>query len=259
MQPLGTDGTPVNAKHPAPNKSNTGFLRLLVILLIAGLGIIGYVALKPRPKPFVFDPNTPLPKAEGHVRGSDSARVEIVEYGDFECPVCSQFATITEPDVRQRIVDAGLARFRFVDFPLPGHPHTMLAHNAASCAGAQGRFWEMHDQLYERQPEWTGLNVAKPPNAVRIMKLYAKGLGLDTKAFDTCFDSHQFEAQIIANQKQGEALRVNATPTFFVGNQMLNPGTVPYDVLKKLVDSLNALPRKAVPTPVPADSAKKKP
>ena len=253
------DGSSVNAKRPTPKKSNKNFLRLLAILLIAGLAIIGYVALKPKPKAFTLDPNAPLPKAEGHVMGSDTAKVEIVEYGDFECPGCAQFATITEPQVREQIVMTGLARFRFVDFPWDFHPHTMFAHNAAaSCAGAQGKFWEMHDRLYAGQLEWTALNVSKPPNAAKVMKLYAKGLGLDTKAFNTCFDNRQFEPQIRANQAQGAAIPVGATPTFIVNNQMLMPaGTASYDRLKKLVDSLNAIARKSPPAKA-GDSAKKK-
>lgn len=231
---------------------------ILVIILIAGLGIIGYIVFKPKPAAIVLDPNVPLPKAEGHVMGSASANVEITEYGDFECPICGQFATVTEPDVRQRIVETGLARFRFVDFPFDFHPQTLYAHNAASCAGAQGKFWEMHDKLYEGQLEWTGLNVSRTPNATKIMKLYAKGLGLDTKAFDTCFDTRQFQPQIMANKKQGDELKVNATPTFFIGNQMLTPGLVPYDVFKKIVDSLNLIAKKTPPAKVGGDTAKKK-
>jgi protein-disulfide isomerase len=232
---------------------------ILVLVLVAGLGTIGYVVFKPKPAPIVLDPNIPLPKAEGHVMGSDTAKVEITEYGDFECPICGQFATVTEPDVRKRIVETGLARYRYMDFPFDFHPQTLFAHNAAACAGAQGKFWEMHDKLYEGQLEWTGLNVSHVPNATKIMKLYAKGLGLDTKAFDACFDARQFQPQIMANKKLGDDLHVNATPTFFVNNQMLTPGLVPYDVLKHIVDSVNAVTPKTPPAKAGGDTAKKTP
>ena len=215
------------------------------MILLAGLGIIGYLVFQPKPAPVPTTVRGPLPKAEGHVMGSDSAPVEIVEYGDFECPICGQFATVTEPDVRTRIVNTGLARFRYVDFPLEAHPNSLFAHNAAYCAGAQGKFWEMHDRIYEGQPEWSGLETAKVPNAAKIMKQYARGLALDTKAFNTCLDSRQFEPQIEANRAQGLALRVDGTPTFFIGNQMIRSGLIPYDELKKIVDSVAAAARKA--------------
>jgi protein-disulfide isomerase len=242
-----TQNRDVPPKNAASRKGNRRFGALILGILVVGVGVIGYIMYQPAAKPIVLDPSAPLPKAEGHVMGSDSAKVEIVEYGDFECPRCGEFSTITEPDIRHRIVDAGLARFRYIDFPLSGHPNTMFAHLAASCAGAQGKFWEMHDRIYMGQPEWTGLGVAKIPNATRIMKLYAKGLALDTKAFDACMDSRQFLPQIKANYEQGVALHVEGTPTFLINNQMLQAGSVPYDMFKKIVDSLNAAPKRTPP------------
>jgi protein-disulfide isomerase len=235
----------VNAKRAdAPRKGAAGskkqgdrsFISLIVVLLIAGAAVLGYVLLKPKPPSVVFDPNAPLPAAKGYVMGSESAPVEIIEFGDFECPNCERFATLTEPDVRKRLVETGLARFRFIDFPLQGHPSTMFAHNAGACADAQQKFWEMHDKIFFGQPEWSAMANGRDMNAPKILKRYAKEIGLDTEAFNTCLDTRQYEPNVRANYQEGERLGVGSTPTFIIGKRRVL-GAQPYDVMKALVDS----------------------
>jgi protein-disulfide isomerase len=243
--------TAVNAKQAkatTSKKGNRSFLALVAIVLAAGLAIISYVVLTPKPAAVVVDANLPLLEAKGYVMGSDSAPVEIVEFGDFECPACGQFVTITEPDIRSRLVATGLARFRFVDFPFSPseHPSSMFAHNAAACANVQDKFWDMQDRIYTNQFEWSQLANAKDMNAPKIFKRYAKELGLDTRAFNACLDSRQFEPQIIANRREGERRNVGPTPTFFVGKRMI-VGDRGYDVMKAMVDSATAEARIATP------------
>jgi protein-disulfide isomerase len=238
------------ARRAAPTKAgkkgNRSFITLIGILGVAGLAVIGYLVYGPKPSAVVaLDPKTPLPEAKGYVRGSDSALVEIVEYGDFECPGCGQFATITEPDVRTRIVDAGLARFRFVDAPIPSiHLNTLVAHNAAACADAQGKFWDMHDKLYAGQFDWSVFVHGKHSgNPAKVFRGYAKDMGLDEKSFAACLDARTYESQIRANQASGVARGMQYTPTFFIGNRMLS-GAQPYDVIKALVDTAIAAAKK---------------
>jgi protein-disulfide isomerase len=207
------------------------------LILIAGLAAIGYLLVRPKPQATLIDPNAPPPRPQGYVIGSDSAPVEIVMFADFECPGCGQFATVTEPDVMSRIVRPGLARFRFVDFPLSGHPSTMFAHNAAACANAQGKFWEMHDRIFAGQLEWSEFVNRKDMNAPRVMKRYARELGLDTDQFNACFDARQFEPAIMANAAEGQRLGVGGTPTFLIGRRLLPSGGYPYDALKAYVDT----------------------
>lgn len=245
-------------KPPAPKPANGNFMTTVAILLILGLGAIAYVVFKPKGAATVVtaapaspQDTTPLPEPKGWVQGSEKAPVEIVMYGDFECPGCGQFARLAEPDVEERLVKTGLARFRFMDYPLPAiHKATLVAHNAAACAGAQGKFWEMHDRIYDKQLEWSWFANNRDMNAPRIMKLYAKGLGLDTKAFDACLDAHQFEPQIRANRAAGDRIGLQFTPTFVIGIRMIS-GAQPYDVIKKLVDSATADAKKLAPTSTP--------
>src|SRR4051794_12549464 len=107
-------------------RSNRPFLMALIAIAIVGVGGLAYLSNKPRPQAQIIDTTGALPDARGHVLGDSSAPVEIVMFGDFECPGCGQFAVVTEPDVRTKIIQAGLARFRFMDFPLQGHENTLV-------------------------------------------------------------------------------------------------------------------------------------
>src|SRR5947209_7956630 len=100
-------------------------------LIAAGLGVAGIVALtyqstRPKGAELASQVDTTLPavQSEGYVMGSSAAPIEVVEFGDFECPQCGRFATLTEPDIRSRLVNKGIIRFRFIDYPLPMHGNT---------------------------------------------------------------------------------------------------------------------------------------
>lgn len=214
------------------------FALLLLVIAAVGVALLGWLVLSQPRGRVTRVPQALLPTTQGHVMGSDSAVVEIVEFGDFECPACGRFATTIEPEVRARLVRTGLARFRFVDFPLEGHPNTLFAHHAAACAGAQGRFWEMHDRLFASQRDWTGLHVASVPDAAVIMKGYASSLGLDTAQFDACLDARTFAPTIQENYERGVALHVPGTPTFIVGDAMLHQALPTVRVFEAIVDSV---------------------
>jgi protein-disulfide isomerase len=245
----------MSTKRPvAPPRGNRSFVGLIVMLLVLGVAAIGYVMFKAKPSATIVAappsvsaaPTTPdadakpLPAPKGWVEGSEKAPIEIVMYGDFECPGCGQFARLTEPDVETQLVKTGKVRFRFMDYPLPSiHKATLVAHNAAACAGAQNKFWEMHNRIYELQHEWSWFANNRDMNAPKVMKRYASELGLDGKAFETCLDAKQFETQIRSNYEEGNRLGVGSTPTFIIGIRMI-AGAQPYDVIKKLVDSATA-------------------
>jgi len=241
-----------------PTKSRTPFIALLLVLAAAGAGGIWYSLNREQPKPITLAPGTPLPKAEGYLRGDPNAPITIMEFGDFECPSCGQFATISEPDIRARIVDAGLANFKFYDFPLPIHQNTMSASLSASCAADQGKFWEMHDAIFAGQYDW---NTQATSNPQKLFNGYAEQVGLDMKVFSECVSSQRNLPRIQANKKAGEDLGVNGTPTIFVGNKQV-PGNITVDKLKAMVDSIRAASPAAAAAPGAAapsgmDSVKK--
>ena len=215
----------------------TGFYVLLGLIAVLGASILGYTLTR-KPKAPVgtevkYDSATSGP-AQGYTIGKADAPVKIIEFADFECPGCGHFATVTEPDVRKRIIEPGLANLTFYDFPLPQHLNSQAAHNAAACAGDQNKFWEMHDKLFDTQDQW---NTQATDSPKPFFQKYAEDLGLDSKAWETCYDSRKHQGRILANRNEGEKRQVGSTPTFIVGTKSY-PGAIPYDALKAIVDSL---------------------
>jgi protein-disulfide isomerase len=231
-------------KSPPPARrqaANTRFLAALALIVVAGaVTIAGLATRKTAPVVQNVDPAT-LGPAQGYLLGKADAPVQIQEFADFECPACGTYALVTEPDVRKRLVDAGLASYRYFDFPLPMHHNTWFASHAAACANDQGKFWEMHDRLFAGQLDWR-TEVTGDPS--KIMVGYARDLGLDMDKWQKCFDSQAHLRDIQANKAEGERRHVNQTPTFIVGTRLV-AGAMTYDQMKAYVDSA-ATPAKRV-------------
>jgi protein-disulfide isomerase len=209
---------------------------ILIIVAVVGASLLAYSATR-KPKaeasaPMVVDAATAGP-AQGYLIGKPDAPVKIVEFADFECPACGRFATITEPDVRKRIIDTGLANLTYYDFPLPQHHNSVAASNAAACADDQGRFWQMHDQLFAMQDEW---NTEATDDPKPFFMKYASALALDPTKFESCYDARTHQKRIQANFAEGERRKISATPTFFVADKSY-ANALSYDQLKAIVDS----------------------
>lgn len=139
-----------------------------------------------------------------HIQGPDDAPVTLVEYGDYECPFCGQGFLIVKVIQRQL---GDQMRFVFRNFPLTNiHPHAEHAAEAAEAAGGQGRFWEMHDILYENQ------------NALDDAHLlaYASALKLNTQQFGGDLREHTYAGRVREDFASGVRSGVNGTPTFFI-------------------------------------------
>src|SRR5258706_118182 len=150
--------------------------------------------------------------------GDESAPVEVTEFGDFECPQCGRFATLTEPDVRSRLVAGGQIRYRFIDYPLDMHRNTWNASIAAACADEQGRFWEMHDAIFAAQDQWDGLATNNPN---KILKQIGEPLVGDKPKFDSCIDAQRTKPKVQAHWKLAMDIKAPGTPTFLFGNQLV--------------------------------------
>jgi protein-disulfide isomerase len=170
----GRSGKPVKPAHAGASKKKVEirgtdrrpFYVLLGLIAAAVVVFISWQMSQSKSSGVItIDPNTTLPEASGYLMGNASAPVQILEFADFECPACGSFATLTEPDVRKRLVQTGQVSFRFLDFPLPIHRNTWDASMAAACANEQGKFWEMHDQIFATQDQWNG-EVTNRPKAV---------------------------------------------------------------------------------------------
>ena len=228
-------------------KSGSRFVGMLVVIGIVGIATLGYTMSRPRAGVGPVDPNLPAGTAEGYLVGNPDAPVQVIEFGDFECPACAQWSNLTEPDVRERLIQTGQISFRFFDFPLDMHPNTWAASNAAACAADQGKFLEMHDRIFATQDQWDGRATSNPK---RVLQRLAGEIGANVGDWETCFDSQKHYPRIKANLEEGVRRGVNSTPTFIIGGQLI-PGAPPYDSFKKLVDA--ELAKKGVAAP--GDSA----
>ena len=150
-------------------------------------------------------PELTLPVGErDHAQGPADAPVTLVEYGDYECPYCGHAYPIVK-EVQQRLGDR--LRFVFRNFPLATmHPHAEHAAEAAETAAAQGKFWEMHDQLYEHQRALDDHSLGR----------YAAQIGLDVDQFARDMEAHAQEPRVKEDFLSGVRSGVNGTPTFFI-------------------------------------------
>ena len=231
-----------------------GFWMAVAVVAVLGIGALSWVATRPKNvSSSAIDPSLPAMKAQGYVTGNPAAPVEIIEFADFECPSCGQYAALTEPDVRTRLVNTGKVRVRYLDFPLDMHKNTWAASLAAACANDQGKFWEMHDQIFATQDKWNGEATSNPR---KVLQGLAQGLGLDMAKYGSCMEAESHRAQIQANQQEGLRRGVNSTPSFVIGDK-LYPGALPFDEINKLVTAeLAKSPTSAAPR---GDTAKAAP
>ena len=222
------------------------FYALLGAIAVAAAVFIGWQMSQSKSSGVItIDRNMTLPEATGYLMGNAAAPVQILEFADFECPACGSFATLTEPDMRKRLVETGQVSFRFMDFPLPMHPNSWDASFAAACANEQGKFWEMHDQIFATQDQWNGM-VTNRPKAV--FSRLARAILLNEPQWEECYDSQKYKLNIAATMREGERRQVGSTPTFIIGDKLI-PGALGFDQMKAYVDSAAA--RAPMPGSVP--------
>ncbi|MBS3128381.1 DsbA family protein [Candidatus Woesearchaeota archaeon] len=159
-------------------------------------------------------------------KGNANAPVTIIEFSDFQCPFCKRFYEDTLPQLLKEYVDTGKAKFVYRDYPLDFHPQAQKAAEAAECAGDQGKFWEMHDKLFENQQSLS----------VENHKKWATELDLDTTKFNDCLDTGKNAEEVQKDLAEGSAAGVSGTPGFFVNNQIIS-GAVPFAVFKEAIDA----------------------
>ncbi len=165
-----------------------------------------------------------LDERRDHIRGDRSAPATLLEYGDYECPYCGQ----AHPVVKALILQLGpQLRFAFRHFPLATvHPHAQHAAEAAEVAGAQDRFWDMHDQLYENQGALDDVALLQ----------YAAILNLDLTRFIEELSSHAYVDRVREDFIMGAREGVNGTPTFFI-NGRRHDSTFDFETLLAAIEN----------------------
>jgi protein-disulfide isomerase len=178
--------------------------------------------------------------ADAPTLGRADAPVTIVEFSDYQCPFCQRFFATTLLELKKEYIETGKVRYVFRDFPLEMHPQARNAAEAAHCAGEQGKYWEMHDVLFQNQ------RALAPPQLAD----HARLVGLDGATFDACFSSGRHAARVERGLADGAAAGVQGTPGFVIGKTTSGDvvegtpirGAQPLETFRRIIDQMLAQP-----------------
>ena len=172
------------------------------------------------------------------MKGDRKARLVLVEFSDYQCPYCARFVRETLPQIETDYIKTGKLKYVFRDFPITSaHKDAFKAALAAGCALDQGKYWEMHDRLFENQAAFTVYNLTQS----------AEAIGLNKETFQQCLNNNEYATEVQSDFADGTKAGVNQTPFFFLGLTEPNSpkvkvltviaGAKPYAVFKAAIDS----------------------
>jgi len=212
---------------------------IILIVLLAAIAA-GWVILRSVREERQAAMPTPDPAGEvkgaepPHVRGNPNAAVTLEEFGDFQCPSCGSYY----PELKKIEAEFGdNLKVIFRELPLlPMHEHALLAAQAAEAAGLQGKFWEMHDKLYENQAKWV-----EEKDLVPVFVDYAKQIGLNPDQFMKDLNGEAVAARIFQDGKRAHSFGLKGTPSFFVnGKEAKDDQWKPEGLRQMIKDALAA-------------------
>ncbi len=170
------------------------------------------------------------------IMGKKDAPVTMIEFSDYQCPFCRRFFETTLSTLKAEYIETGKVRYIFRDFPLDQiHPYARKAAEAAHCAGDQGKYWEMHDLLFQNQQALQ----------VESLKTHARSLRLNGAPFDSCLDRGKYAAEVQKDFEDGVAVGVRGTPSFFIGKTRSDDtiqgvflsGALPATIFRQAIDN----------------------
>jgi protein-disulfide isomerase len=176
--------------------------------------------------------------------GDRNAPITLIEFSDYQCPFCARHFRETLPQLEREYIKTGKVKYVFRDFPIESiHPEAFKAHEAANCAGEQGKYWEMHGRIFANQ------KAVSPSD----LSGHAQALGMDTSAFQKCLESGRHAGEIRKDMADAQKAGVRGTPTFFLAKtDSNNPqvkalhvirGAQPYARFKEAIDRLLSPPK----------------
>ena len=197
-----------------------------VLVAAVGVGVLMFRSSQPQP------PGTPTPASDSHATSNGLASkgvVTIDEYGDYQCPPCGLLHPVLKTLKGEY---GGRIQIAFHHFPIPQlHNHALEASYAAAAAGLQGKFWEMHNLLYDNQSLWSQMGDFRP-----IVINFARQIGLDVQRFTRDMDGLQVVTIVSEDTQRGAALGVNSTPTIFINDQLIPNDKLTVEELRKEIN-----------------------
>ncbi len=164
------------------------------------------------------------------IAGADTASVWVIEVSDFQCPFCGDWHRTYGAAFERELVQSGRVRFAYVNMPLDIHRNAWPAAEAAMCAAAQGRFWPVHNALFETQERWAQLPEPDP-----VLDSLVQAAGVDMARYRTCRETHAMRPLIQADYDRAVSARIRSTPSFIIGSHLLT-GEQPLDAIRRAVD-----------------------
>ena len=210
----------------------------LSLLLLLGAGLPSPAADPPK---LAAQIQTVLGVDDNPFKGDKNAKLTIIEFSDYQCPVCAGHFRETLPQIEKDYIKTGKVKYIFRDFPIETiHPQAPKAHEAAHCAAEQGKYWEMHDRLFANPKALTRTDLSR----------HAQAIALDMARFQSCLDRSAQADKVRADLQAGIAFGVKSTPTFLLllaepNKQEIKTikrlrGAAPYEAFKKALDGLLA-------------------
>jgi len=167
----------------------------------------------------------------GHDKGVGTARVFIVEFGDFGCSYCARFAAETEKQIDSAYIKTGVVRWKMVPYVTGMFRNSREVAEAAECAADQDAFWPMHDLLFARRKEWMASRDIRG-----LLAKYAAELRLNMPAFARCGMNPSIGARIRRHDALAAQLQIRGTPTFYVNGQVI-PGAIDFSLFRQVIDA----------------------
>jgi protein-disulfide isomerase len=201
-------------------KQNNLLYLYIAVGVVAMVAVVGLVIFLNRNSNEVKAPMAPVGRtAEGfYYKGNPDAAVKVIAFEDFQCPGCAYFSRNLAPILERDYINTGRVQFIFHELPLTNiHPNAVAAAEAARCAGDQGKFWEMHDQLFNNQSLWAQLS-----SPLNTFSGYAGIIGINRTTFEACMQAGTHREAILTAAKDAATLGVQATPSFSVNGQLVD-------------------------------------
>ena len=166
---------------------------------------------------------------KSRIQGDSTALIWIVEVSDFQCPYCKMWHDSTYATIKREFIATGQVRLAYVNYPIQTHANAVPAAKAAMCAGAQDKFWAMHDALFKNQETWAPL-----ADASATFESLALKVGIKLPEWRTCVNGEVMQRLINADRQRGTSAGVNSTPYFFVGDEAIR-GAAPASAFREAI------------------------
>ena len=170
------------------------------------------------------------------IKGNEDATVRVVEISDFQCPFCRQFHEETLTRLDSAYIQPGRVSYLWIAYANPGHAQAFVSTEAAYCAGAVGKFWPMHDLLFERQEEWSGV-----ADAYALFIAYAEELDIDAASFGSCVRNSVLAPLVLRDYTSVTQAGISSTPYFILADSVALRGAADYGTFSSALDTLLVL------------------